>query len=124
MLEGGEAGTYYRGTAQLQKGTARVELPEHFSLVTAEEGLTVQVTPRGDCNGLYVAEVTTTHIVVKELQGGASNARFDFFINGVRSGYQDFQVLVDTDELGLDALDHLPEPPEGTGRPKGGGPHD
>ncbi len=92
-LEGGEAGTYYRGTAQLQEGTARVELPEHFSLVTEEEGLTVQVTPRADCKGLYVAEVTTTYIVVKELQGGTSDAPFDFLINGVRAGYADYQVI-------------------------------
>jgi len=55
--------------------------------------------------------VTTTTIVVRELQGGKSNARFDFFINGVRSGYQDFQVEVSTAELGLDALEHPPEPP-------------
>jgi hypothetical protein len=92
-LEGGEAGTYYRGSAQLVDGTAIIELPEHFSLATEEEGLTVQVTPRADCNGLYVAEVTTRRIVVKELRGGRSNARFDFFINGVRLGYQDFPVL-------------------------------
>ncbi len=98
-LEGGEAGTYYRGTAQLLDGTARVTLPEHFSLVTEQQGLTVQVTPREDCNGLYVAEVTTTYIVVKELGGGTSDARFDFLINGVRLGYADFQVTVDNAEL-------------------------
>jgi hypothetical protein len=121
VLEGGEAGTYYRGTAQLEGGTARVELPEHFSLVTEEEGLTVQVTPREDCNGLYVAEVTTTYVVVRELQGGTGHARFDFFINGVRSGYEDFQVEVDTEEFRLDALDQPPEPPQGTGRPEGEG---
>ncbi len=95
-LEGGEAGTYYRGTGQLIGGSARISLPEHFSLVTEAEGLTVQITPRQDCNGLYVAEVTTTYIVVKELQGGKSNARFDFLINGVRAGYSDYQVTVDT----------------------------
>ena len=70
-----------------------VELPELFSLVTEEEGLTVQVTPRADCLGLFVAEVTTRHIVVKELQGGTSNAPFDFTINGVRAGYADYQVM-------------------------------
>jgi hypothetical protein len=92
-LEGGEAGTYYRGTARLEQGTAVVKLPEHFSLVTEEEGLTVQVTPRADCMGLYVAEVTTRQIVVKELQGGTSNAAFDFTINGVRAGFADYQVM-------------------------------
>jgi hypothetical protein len=96
-LEGGEAGTYYRGTAQLSGGTATIDLPEHFSLVTEEEGLTVQVTPRADCNGLYVAEVTTRTIVVRELMGGTSDARFDFLINGVRAGYADYQVIRDAD---------------------------
>jgi hypothetical protein len=92
-LEGGEAGTYYRGTAQLSGGTATIELPEHFGLVTEEEGLTVQVTSREDCNGLYVAEVTTRTIVVRELMGGTSDARFDFLINGVRAGYADHEVV-------------------------------
>jgi hypothetical protein len=119
-LEGGEAGTYYRGTAQLANGTARVTLPEHFSLVTEKEGLTVQVTPRGDCNGLYVAEVTTTYIVVRELQGGKSNTRFDFLINGVRAGYAGFQVEVDNAELGLGGMhpaESQPPQPSGSGQP-------
>jgi hypothetical protein len=100
-LEGGEAGTYYRGTAQLTNGAAQVTLPEHFGLVTEKEGLTVQVTPRADCNGLYVAEATTTYIVVRELQAGKSNARFDFLINGVRAGYKNYTAVHSTAELGL-----------------------
>jgi hypothetical protein len=99
VLEGGEAGTYYRGTAMLKGGTAIVTLPEHFSLKTAEEGLTVQVTPREECKGLYVAEVSTDQIVVKELGGGSSNARFDFFINGVRADRQAFKVYGKASDL-------------------------
>jgi hypothetical protein len=104
-LEGGEAGTYYRGTAQLANGAATIELPEHFTLVTEEEGLTVQVTPRADCNGLYVAKVDTSSIVVKELQGGTSNARFDFLVNGIRSGYADYKAINSKSELGLDEME-------------------
>jgi hypothetical protein len=113
-LEGGEAGTYYRGTAQLVDGTARVDLPEHFGLVTEEEGLTVQVTPRDDCNGLFVEEVSTTYLVVRELMGGSSDARFDFLINGVRAGFRDFAVQVDTSELFAEAplRDRKAEVPE------------
>ena len=131
-LEGGEAGTYYRGTAQLKNGTARVDLPEHFSLVTEKEGLTAQVTPRGECNGLYVEEVSTTYIVVRELMGGNSDVHFDFFINGVRAGYRDFAVQVDTTEFfasapGTNVSAEVPDEPqtagpgEGTGRSEGGG---
>ena len=104
-LEGGEAGTYYRGSAQLTDGTAVVELPEHFRLVTEEAGLVVQVTPRADCNGLYVAAVTTASIVVKELQQGSSNARFDFLINGIRTGYLDYKAINTKSEIGLDTLE-------------------
>jgi hypothetical protein len=104
-LEGGEAGTYYRGTAQLTEGAATIELPEHFALITEEEGLTVQVTPRADCNGIYVADVSTTGVVVRELQGGTSNARFDFFVNGIRSGYADYEVINSKSQLGLDEME-------------------
>jgi len=104
-LEGGEAGTYYRGTAQLTEGKATIELPEHFRLVTEDDGLTATVTPRADCNGLFVADVSTTRIVVKELQGGTSNARFDFLVNGVRAGYADYKVMNTKSELGLDKFE-------------------
>jgi hypothetical protein len=46
-LEGGEAGTYARGTGQLEGGKAVLAPPEDFGLVTAPGGLTVQLTPRG-----------------------------------------------------------------------------
>lgn len=98
-LEGGEAGTYYRGSAQLREGMAVIELPEHFRLVTEDEGLTVQVTPRQDCNGLFVAEASTSRIIVKELQGGQSSAEFDFMINGIRSGYLDYEVIREVIDL-------------------------
>ncbi len=94
-LEGGEAGTYWRGTSQLQNGVAKVSLPEHFGLVTSEHGLTVQVTPRGDCNGLYVESSTPNEIVVKELMGGRSNVVFDYLVMGIRKGFESHQVIRD-----------------------------
>ena len=53
-LESGEAGTYTRGSGLLNNGQTTVFLPEHFSLVTSEEGITAQVTLTGDANNLYV----------------------------------------------------------------------
>jgi hypothetical protein len=94
-LEGPEAGTYIRGTARLINGEAVINLPEHFSLITSEEGLTVQLTPWGECNGLYVAERSTSRIVVKELRGGTSNVKFDYLVQGVRKGHEDHQVIRD-----------------------------
>jgi hypothetical protein len=94
-LEGSEVGTYYRGSAQLINGEAIVLLPEHFGFVTTENNLTAQVTPRGNCNGLYVEFVSTQKLVVKELQGGKSNVQFDYLIQGIRKGYENHDVIRD-----------------------------
>ena len=90
-LEGPEAATYVRGTAEVRHGEARVELPEHFALVTCKEGLTVQLTPVGQWLQLYVVEKTPRLLVIR----GASDksGRFDYFVQGVRKGYEDHQVI-------------------------------
>jgi hypothetical protein len=98
-LEGGETGTYTRGSAQLTDGTVVVQLPEHFSLVTSAEGLTVQVTPTSECRGLYVVSKSPTEFVVKELNGGTGDATFDFLVNGIRKGYEEFQPIRDKREM-------------------------
>lgn len=92
-LEAGEAGTYTRGSSTLAKGKVTIDLPEHFSLVTNMKGLTVQVTPTGPCNGLYVASKSNTQIEVAELASGTSNTSFDWIIYGVRKGYENYEVI-------------------------------
>lgn len=37
-LEAGKSGTYAHGSARLKNGVARVELPEHFALITNVDG--------------------------------------------------------------------------------------
>ncbi|HET9920047.1 MAG TPA: hypothetical protein VFQ30_09430, partial [Ktedonobacteraceae bacterium] len=90
-LEGGEAGTYTRGTWKLEDGKAVIELPEHFSMVTSEDGLTVQLTPRGEWLQLYVAQLTTGQLIVQEAQG--KSGQFDYLIQGVRKGYEHHEVI-------------------------------
>lgn len=90
-LEGPEAGTYIRGTAHLIGGEAIIELPEHFRWVTAEEGLTVQLTPLGEWLQLYVVEKSTRRIVVREARG--KDGRFDYLVQGVRRGFEGFRPL-------------------------------
>ena len=92
-LEGPEAGTYIRGTAQLVDGEAVVNLPQHFSLVTSDEGLTVQLTPVGEWLQLYVVEKGTQRIVVREANG--KNGQFDYIVQGVRKGYENHEVIRD-----------------------------
>lgn len=95
-LEGPEAGTYVRGNAQLSSGTAVILLPEDFGMVTSEiVELTAQVTPLEDCNGLYVAQRNPSQITVKELKDGNSNTKFSYFVQGIRKGFENLQIIRD-----------------------------
>jgi hypothetical protein len=92
-LEGGEAGTYFRGTGKLSKGRAVIDLPEHFRLVTGEDGLTIQLTARDGWLRLFVARLTTAQIVVEEAEG--KDGQFDYLIHGVRKGFENHRVIVE-----------------------------
>lgn len=90
-LEGPEAGTYFRGTGKTVGGKAVVELPGYFSRITEAKGMTVQLTPSGGWSQLYVEEKTPERLVVRVAEGNA-DVEFDFFVQGIRLGYSDFQV--------------------------------
>jgi hypothetical protein len=90
-LEGPEAGTYFRGTAKTVNGEAVIELPGYFGRVTEKERMTVQITPVGAPNQLYVFEKTPERLVIKVAKGSA-DGEFDYFVQGVRKGYLDFAV--------------------------------
>ncbi len=97
-LEGPEAGIYVRGTAKLSGGKAKVILPDYFTVVASTAfQATVQVTPRGDCQGLYVFRQANGEIDIRELGGGKSDAEFDYFVQTVRKGYENIPVVQNKD---------------------------
>jgi hypothetical protein len=92
--EGGEVATYTRGTARLQNGLARVPLGDTFKWVTNPDiGLTAHLTPRGDCNSLYVEALGTSEMIVRELRGGTSNVTFDYIVYGLRIGFEEVSIV-------------------------------
>ncbi|MFC1852432.1 hypothetical protein ACFL27_19715 [candidate division CSSED10-310 bacterium] len=93
-IEGPEAAAYVRGSGTLINGEAIIELPEHFSLVVNDFGLTVHVTPlSATSEGLAVVEKSSRQIVVVELRNGKGNYDFDYIVKGVRRGYENYQVI-------------------------------
>ncbi len=93
-LEGPEAGAYERGPAPLVNGEAFVPFSDHYTLVIAEEGMTVMLSPlSAESLGLAVIEKTTEGFKVKELYGGTGNYSFDWEVKGVRKGFEDYQVI-------------------------------
>lgn len=92
-LEGPERGTYFRGAARLVNGEAVIVPPADWQYVTSDVAITVQVTPREECNGLYVAVASRDRVLVRELGGGTSSASFDYLVNGKRDGFVDHRVI-------------------------------
>jgi hypothetical protein len=88
-LEGPEAGTYFRGTARIVGGQARIEVPEDFRMVTDEDGLTVQLTPVGAAASMYIVSEDLNEIVVASNR----NVSFHYQVNGVRRSFKDFQPV-------------------------------
>lgn len=92
-LEGPEAGTYFRGRAKFQNGTARISVPEHFRLVTDPEGLTVQITPIGAMASFAVMKMDLNEIVVQ----ASRNVEFSYLVHGVRATFKDTVPVQRTD---------------------------
>ena len=90
-LEGPEAGTYFRGTAKTSSGQAVIKLPGYFSRITEAERMTVQLTSIGAWGQLYVVEKTPEQLVVR-VPEGSPDLEFDYFVQGVRKGYLDYEV--------------------------------
>lgn len=80
-----------RGTGQVVDGKAMIALPEHFALVTDNQDLTIQLTPRSTWLQLYVVELDTAQLVVREARG--QSGVFDYLIHGIRRGYEDHEVI-------------------------------
>jgi hypothetical protein len=88
-LEGPESGTYFRGKGKFERGTATIEVPEDFRMVTDPEGLTIQVTPIGEMATVAVASIGLDQIVVK----GSRNVEFFYTVNGVRSTFKGLKPI-------------------------------
>lgn len=94
-LEGGEAGTYTRGSATIRDGEARVPLDPTFALTTNPDiGLTAIITPRGQWSDLYVESVTTDEIVIRARDASAGDVDFDFMVNGLRLGFENAATII------------------------------
>jgi hypothetical protein len=65
------------GIAQLADGVCEVQFDQDFAEVITTTGRpTVTVTPLGDCNGLYMVDLTARGFTVREAKGGTSNVEF------------------------------------------------
>ena len=103
------------GGGQLKNGSATVTLDPAFAN-TANTGVEFHVflTPKGDCEGLYVSNQTATSFEVHELRKGQSNVSFDYKIVAKRSGHETERLVDVTDRMKLEAASsHFKPLPDG-----------
>jgi hypothetical protein len=81
------------GSGQLSNGSGVVQLEATFAQ-TVNAGIEYHVflTPKGDCEGLYVSNETASGFEVHELRGGHSNIAFDYRIMAHRKGYESIRL--------------------------------
>jgi len=88
------------GSGQLSGGSAVVLLEPTFAqTVNSEFQYHVFLTPKGDCEGLYVSNETSRGFEVHELHHGYSNIAFDYRIMAKRRGREQVRLADRTREL-------------------------
>jgi hypothetical protein len=88
------------GASELRNGSVVISLDPAFTqTVSSDAGYHVFLTPKGDCQGLYVAQETPASFVVRELRGGTSNIAFDYRITARRKGYESIRLADMTEHI-------------------------
>jgi len=81
------------GSGQLANGVATVSLEATYAqTVNTSIEYYVFLTPKGDCNGLYVTNESSASFEVRELHGGHSSIAFDYRIVAKRTGYEQIRL--------------------------------
>ena len=116
--EGPESGIYVRGTAQLVNGQATIEFPEHFSLLASEQDMTAHLTPlSASSQGLAVISKSPKKMIVQELSSGTVSYEFEYVVNAVKKGFENFQVVRNKGASAKEADDNAPVATQ-AGRPE------
>lgn len=78
-----ESTIYSKGKIQLVNGEAYVSFDRSYTSLLGEEP-EVTVSPKGNCNGLYIASVDKNGFTVKEMNNGTSNVAVSWISVGNR----------------------------------------
>jgi len=97
---------YFRGTASLANGVARIEVPDHFRFTAREGTYMTTLTPVGNAVPLSVEAEGPEGIVVR----GSGNARFHYVVWAERAEIVGYEPVVKNTTFTPEALE------------KGGGP--
>jgi hypothetical protein len=103
------------GSGQLSSGSARIVFDPTFAqTVNTSVEYHILLTPRGDCEGLYVGSQTAQGFEVHELRGGGSHIAFDYRIMAKRNSFETVRLAEQQQKALRERTAHrgaqLPEP--------------
>jgi len=85
-LEGPEHGVYVRG-----KSTSKhIKLPDYWEGLVDADSITVQLTPIGCQQNLYVKSATNTEVII----GGSHNPEYFYLIQGTRKDVDPLDIEI------------------------------
>lgn len=84
-----------RGKAKLNNGEAYIRYDEVFanSANLSDEFISINITPMGATNGVYVSKTDKSGFYVKENNGGTSNASFSWMAISIQKGFENGVVI-------------------------------
>ncbi len=89
------------GGGELENGMATIDIePTFLQAVNTNVEYRVFLTPKGDCEGLYVTNEGPQGFEVRELKGGRSSVAFDYRIIAHREGYETVRLADASNEIG------------------------
>ena len=84
---------YTKGKGAIINGIVHVNFDENFKKLIGENNdVIITVSPLGECNGLFVKNVTFNGFDVKELQNGSNNVEFSWIAIGTKNGYEEVKI--------------------------------
>jgi|GEM_PF-6481206 hypothetical protein len=86
---------YNDGTGKLTGGRAHVQFDENFAQLIGENKPVVTVTPMGQCNGVYITNVTAKGFDIVEQNNGSSDVEFSYIVVGKRLDAENKPTLPD-----------------------------
>jgi hypothetical protein len=88
-LEGNESGTYFRGSVRIQRGSADIEVPECFRLVTEDGSLAATATAVGAPALVWIESQSLDRIVV----GANADVTVSYMVTGTRRGFSGLETI-------------------------------
>ncbi len=98
-----------KGKIQLVNGRATVSFDSKLTELCTLESLVITATAMGNCNGVYIDEITKSGFTIKEMNNGAHSVAVSFIISGTlkqASEFTETEILSKQYETNMDGVMH------------------